>query len=144
MPEDVTVTVDVTGESPLATVVYELVLREGAYRVRHFHADGPKGGWLDLEAVRQVPYRRMLRLALASAAAMVQHDGARFTAEWPLTNADPLWDVALTYVIALACSEPPVAAVAEDFKISRPAAAQRIARARRKGYLRPTTQGKAT
>ena len=49
----------------------------------------------------------------------------------------------LVYLLAIAIGQAPRAAVAEHFNITPAAAAQRIARARMLGFLRPTRQGVA-
>jgi hypothetical protein len=60
----------------------------------------------------------------------------------PLPVDDALRLVAEVYQAAWARRPDPTAAVAEAFGLSKSAAAKRVARARARGFLPPTTQGK--
>lgn len=102
----------------------------------------PSPGGIDLEAVRRFNYRPALRQALAGVVRPITGEGELLSTQRKPSGTDPNWDVALGYVIARAVGDNPTAAVAEDFGISRSAAAQRVRRARQLGYLPKTTRGR--
>jgi hypothetical protein len=104
-------------------------------------AQGSEVAGLDIEAVRSFNYRPALRDALRGYVRRVTATGEGRVVDQP---DDPPWDVASTYVAARAVGENPTAAVAGDLALSRAAAAQRVRRARAKGYLNPTTKGKVS
>ena len=142
-PAAMTVRVLVDGDDRLASVELGLELRDGRYRTTRLVAEPPAGSWLDLEAVRELNYSRHLVDALAGRVEARFRSGDTYTAERPMENPDPLWPVALCYTVARALNQNPTVAVAERFGIEHAAAAQRVRRARAKGFLPPTQQGRA-
>jgi hypothetical protein len=126
------------------TIEIEHLLIDRIYRAVKLTAVGPSSpGYIDFESLRRTNLRTWTRRALAGNVRAVTPHGT-YTADSSLSNPDPLWAVALTYVTARATGDNPTAAVAEDFGLTHSAAAQRVKRARDKGYLPPTTPGKVT
>ena len=137
-PVELEVVVEVDA-APVLRIALRLI--DGRYRITALLA--PDGGWLDLEEVRSMGYRDLIAGALAGEVVARTSDGKTYSSSKPMTDPDPLWPVALEYATALALGQPPVVAVANKYSIEHSAAAQRVRRARAKGYLRPTEQGKA-
>ncbi len=91
--------------------------------------------------MRSFNYRPALRDALRGYVHHVTDTGEGRVVDQP---DDSLWDVASMYVAARAVGENPTAAVAAELALTPGAAAQRVRRAREKGYLNPTTKGKVS
>jgi hypothetical protein len=130
------------GRNGLARLDLWLELQDGRYNVVRLEATAPKGGRLDIEEVRAFSYAPRLRQALMGSVRRVTDEGEAFSADRPMDDPDPLWMVALIYATARATGEHPTKAVAHDLGIPETAAAQRVRRARAKGYLPATTPGK--
>jgi hypothetical protein len=128
------------GRPGLVAMWFDVRLTERRYMLYQRAATGTDSG-LDVEQVRTFNYRPTMRQSLAGMVRLVSHTEDGVTIRQP--KEDPLWAVALIYTIAGATGDDPSAAVAHDLHISRTAAAQRVRRARLKGYLQPTTKGKA-
>jgi hypothetical protein len=132
------------GRAGLAAMRLHVELQAGMYRVTRLTADGPARGYLDIERVREFTYGPALRQALSGAVRLVEGDDVH-TAANPVAEADrPLWRVALTYSLARATGANPTTAVAEDLGVNQAAAAQRVKRARQRGFLPPTTPGRTS
>jgi hypothetical protein len=132
------------GKPRLAKATLKLKLIDGIYRLIELNAVGPDDAWLDIEEVRSMRYNDQIQAAVAGAVRLVTKDGDTFTSEHPLDNPDPHWAIALDYASARAVGRAPLVAVAEHFEISRDAAAQRVKRAREKGFLPKTDRGKVS
>lgn len=84
----------------------------------------------------------------ASAASSGEHEqwwkqtAARWQAPKPRKGEEHHAYVAAVYLAAQNRGEPPTKAVAETFRYSRSAAGKWVARARQRGYLPPTSQGR--
>jgi hypothetical protein len=132
------------GRRGLRRMTIGMELQGGRYVPITLSAVGPEGGWLDIEDIRDYAYGPQLRQALAGAVRLVADSGETFSTSRPMTDPDPLWQVALVYSVALAQGEHPTKAVAHDLGLTAAAAAQRVRRARAKGFLPPTTPGKVS
>jgi hypothetical protein len=136
---------DMEGKPRLGGARLKLVLIDGIYRLMHYEAYAPDDSWLDPEEVRSTRFADdEIQAALATAVRLVTRDGDVFTSERPIDNPDPHWQIALEYASARAIGRPPLAAITEHLRISRAAAAQRVKRAREKGFLPPTERGKVS
>lgn len=142
-PAELTAAVHIDGDAGLGLVELDMRLVDGRYRITRLTATPPADGFLDIEAVRALNYSTYITDALAGTVVARTRQGDTYTAERPMTNPDPLWPVALHYALTRALGGNPTAAVAERFDISYEAAAQRVKRARDKGFLAVTTRGKA-
>lgn len=138
------VRVDVTGLPGLAHAVFDVGLIGRRFRVLRLEAEPNAGYGLDIPAVQRLPMGTILRGGLAHLIRLETVDGESFSADRPIVPDDPHVVVALAYSVAHALGGHPVLAVAEDMNISPAAAAQRVRRARARGYLPPTTPGKAS
>jgi hypothetical protein len=143
-PANVHVEVNAEGHPAIGQVVIDVELVGRRYEIKKFIATPPRGGGLRLLDLRSLPLERWLRAGIEHRMRMVTPDGTVYTAEDPMPAPDPMWQTVDQYSIAVALGENPVMAVAEHFGIESGAAAQRVKRARAKGYLPPTTPGRAS
>lgn len=145
MPVDATITVTTTGPTWQAKVVMDLVLDGRFYRNHCLYVQAQPG-----HSVRLVDFITSTQLAqwaqwgIASVTRLEAADGTTYSRNHRIPNPDPLMVTALEYASAAAVGAWPSKAVAEHFGISDDAAAQRVKRARDKGYLPATTQGKVS
>jgi hypothetical protein len=132
------------GKPRLANATLKLELLDGIYRLTELNAVGADDAWLDIEEVRSLRYSDAIQAAVAGAVRLITKEGDTFTSERPIDNPDPHWAIALEYASARAVGRPPLAAIEEHFGITRAAAAQRVKRAREKGFLPKTERGKVS
>ena len=145
-PQFVKVEARLDDDDEIAAVSLEAALVEGRYRVMRVEVRGRETG-VTSETLRRVPVAAILTKAVAHQVHKVGWlNEAGEDEDWvwqnPLDNPDTALDI--VYLTARACAAPPTLAVADFFEISRSAAAQRVARRRKAGFLPATTPGKVS
>lgn len=111
----------------------------------------PGEGSITTEGLREIPVTWLIRISAEmllyrgrGGAAATQQVLPAFDAEFPDgPTDDALQQVAGVYRLAYVCGEPPTKTVEQRFKLARSTAGRWISMARKKGYLRETTPGKA-
>lgn len=147
-PERATVTFEIANHPTLSAVRMDVELVDRRYEIMRLEALGADGRGLTLQAIADLmsSLSMALRFAIEHRVKFEAPDGAVYSADRPVPDAGAgsLWAVALTYSVALAVGANPTAAVADELELSPGAAAQRVKRARDRGFLPATTPGKAS
>lgn len=138
------VRVDISGIPGLAFAKFDVELIDRRFQVVKLEAKPANGCGLSTYELQQLDMGMILLKGLESEVKWVTKEGGNFFSENPIDSPDSAVGVALTYSVAYAIGGHPVLAVAKDLDISPGAAAQRVRRARKRGYLPPTTPGKAS
>lgn len=140
-PGEITVTDDESVPYDLRLLV---AIEDGKAAVNSITAERRKDGPpVTAVGLRQVAIQRILREAFGLTLMRVRPDS---TGNWtgsPVDYRDESEALVATYRLALAVGYPPVQAVAKWFEVSPSTARSRVASARAKGLLSPTTKGKA-
>ena len=122
-------------------------LRGRCYVTTDLHVVSPaEDDGLDLVVLLlgDIPLTHLIRQSMRSSFIVVTPNGRTYPAYALPDDLDPVWKTAVIYTAAHAIYDKPTKAVADYFRISRDAAAHRVKRARKAGYLPPTTPGKAS
>ena len=144
VPDALRLTCDVHGLDGLARVTVDCRFVNGRYLTTRLEATPNDGHPIDFYALQhKMQISEGVRKAAQSEVIYDARDGETYTRHKMMADPDPLHRVAMTYAIAYAFGESPTAAVGLAFDLKVNAAAQRVKRAREKGYLPPTAPGKA-
>ena len=144
VPDAITATCDVDGLDGLRAVTVDCRFVDGRYLTTRLEATPNDGHAIDFYALQhKMKISYGVKRAAYSEVIYDARDGETYTRHKMMADPDPLHRVAMTYAIAYAFGESPLAAVGLAFDLKVNAAAQRVKRAREKGYLPPTAPGKA-
>ena len=145
VPDAITATCDVDGLDGLARVTVDCRFVNGRYLTTRLEATPNDGHPIDFYALQhKMKISEGVKAAAYSEVIYdTSDDGETYTRHKMMADPDPLHRVAIAYAMAYAFGESPTAAVGLTFDLKPNAAAQRVKRAREKGYLPPTAPGKA-
>ena len=143
-PDNAAVNVYAENVPGVKRIRMDVELVERQYNITNVEVSAPEGESLDLHLFRSGDWNFWLHAGVASEVRLLTPDGETFSAKRPLPAPDTNMEVALTYTVAYLLRQNPTKAVADRYELNAQAAAQRVKRARAKGYLPPTTVGKSS
>jgi hypothetical protein len=135
---------DPPGAAGLSELSLAMELAGDHYVITRVEAVAPAGGRVDIEALRRFNYSTALRHTVRHVVKVPMSTGDQIAFQLGQEKTGPLHRAAYVYTLARLVGEHPTKAVADAMGITTAAAAQRVRRARQKGYLPPASRERNT